>query len=133
MGSSRFVSATVAVALVACAPRLLAGPAIEVRALPSPEAAPLPAGACSPESGTWCDAVGLPCSAGAGSGQTTGCGVRVEEHWSFNEGDYCLGCRTTFYVVVECGREMHLPLDDMEGARVTVTEVLSGRPVTLRC
>jgi len=133
MDSSRVISVALALAVACAAPRVDAAPAIEVRSLPSAEAGASSADECLAQDGTWCDAVGWPCSASAGSGQTTGCSMRVADRWAFNEGDYCRGCRSTFYVVVECGREMHLPLDDMEGASISVTEVLTGHPVTLRC
>jgi len=94
------------------------------------EGAPDP---CGPRSGNWCDVAGPACSARAGGPGLSDCGDRVLDNWSFDEGTYCLDCPYTFYALVECGREMHLPLRDMEGARVTVTEVLSGRPATLRC
>lgn len=73
------------------------------------------------------------CVINAGRQGTTPCSERETDQWSFNEGDYCQGCSYTFYVLVECGREMHLPLDDMEGADVQVTDVLTGLPVSLRC
>lgn len=88
---------------------------------------------CQPASPTWCDAVGAACTSQVPGSGLTDCDVRVARQWSFNEAAYCLDCRYTFYVLVECGREMHLPLSDMEGGRVTVTEVLNGRPATLRC
>ena len=53
--------------------------------------------------------------------------------WDFDEGSYCSRCDYSFYVLVECGREMHVPLDDMEGASVRITEVLSGTPIPIRC
>lgn len=57
----------------------------------------------------------------------------VDTLWQFDEGSWCSGCRYTFYVLVECGTEMHLPLTDMEGARISVTEVLTGERIPLRC
>lgn len=57
----------------------------------------------------------------------------VATTWDFDEGSYCSRCDYSFYVLVECGREMHLPLDDMEGAGIRVTEVLTGTPVPIRC
>lgn len=103
--------------------------ALVILALPA-AAAPSP---CDPESGTWCDRAGASCTSQLPGPGLTGCDVRVTDQWSFNEAAYCSGCVYTFYVLVECGREMHLPLTDMEGAEITVTEVLSGRPATLRC
>lgn len=62
--------------------------------------------------------------------------------WHFNEefdanangqGDpnecYCKGCQYVFYILVECGTEMHMPLFDMEGARVRVFDALTGDPI----
>jgi hypothetical protein len=57
----------------------------------------------------------------------------VETLWELDEDSYCAACDYTFYVLVECGTEMHLPLGDMEGARISVTEVLTGQPVPVRC
>ena len=51
-----------------------------------------------------------------GSAFVTSCDETVATTWSFNETAFCQGCEYTFYVLVECGREMHLPLSDMEGA-----------------
>src|SRR5205814_4797001 len=73
------------------------------------------------------------CVVNAGRGGTTPCDRRQASEWDFNEGDYCQGCTYTFYAIVECGREMHLPLDDMEGADVAVTNVITGAPTSLRC
>ncbi len=53
--------------------------------------------------------------------------------WDLDDGSYCSHCRYVFYVLLECGREVHLPLNDMEGASVRVTEVLTGTPVPVRC
>ena len=61
------------------------------------------------------------------------CSQTVSTSWQFDESDFCQGCTYTFYVRVECGREMHLPLEDMEGARVEITNLVTGSPVPLRC
>ena len=53
--------------------------------------------------------------------------------WDFDEGSYCSRCDYSFYILVECGREMHIPLNDMEGASLRVTEVLTGTPIPIRC
>jgi hypothetical protein len=53
--------------------------------------------------------------------------------WEFDEDSYCSHCRYTFYVLVECGQEMDLPLWDMEGASISVTEVLTGTRIPVRC
>ncbi len=73
------------------------------------------------------------CVINAGHAGTAPCSQRQASDWFFNEGDYCAGCTYTFYAIVECGREMHLPLDDMEGADITITNVVTGAPVSLRC
>ena len=57
----------------------------------------------------------------------------VDTLWEFDEDSYCSHCHYVFYVLVECGQEMHLPLADMEGASVSITEVLTGLPVPVRC
>lgn len=75
----------------------------------------------------------LACRNNAGVGGMTPCSNRVSTRWDFNESAYCQGCTYTFYALVECGREMHLPLDDMEGADVSITNVVTGAPVSLRC
>ena len=61
------------------------------------------------------------------------CADTEHDGWTFDEGDFCLGCTYTFYAVVECGTEMHLPFSDMEGAEVRVTEVVSGTSPRLTC
>ena len=136
MRRSSLSAAAFAAVLIACAlsaPGSSAAPLVEGRTLPAPAGPAPPPSPCVSETGTWCDAVGTTCTELAGSPGTSACDERVTDQWSFNEAAYCAGCRYTFYVLVECGREMHLPLLDMEGARITVTEVLSGRPATLRC
>lgn len=84
----------------------------------------------------WDTAVGRPncviAARGGGAG-LSGCADTVNTQWSFNEQAFCEGCSYTFYALVECGREMHLPLRDMEGADVTVTDMLTGLPVPLTC
>jgi hypothetical protein len=61
------------------------------------------------------------------------CSTTVSDAWDFNEVDRCVGCTYTFYVLAECGREMHLAFRDAEGADVQVTELATGAPVALRC
>ena len=50
--------------------------------------------------------------------------------WSFYESEteqcFCEGCLYTFYVLVECGTEMHLPFFDAEGMRVRVFDAVTG-------
>jgi len=92
---------------------------------------PPPAG-CDAEILNWCWRAGVGCSNLAGLGFTS-CGTRVTTAWSFNEQDFCKGCLYTFYVLVECGREMHVPVEDMEGMEMTISDVLTGTRPTLRC
>jgi hypothetical protein len=73
------------------------------------------------------------CSINAGLAGTAPCDQREAAEWDFNEGAFCQGCTYTFYALVECGREMHLPMWDMEGADVQVTDMVTGLPVPLRC
>jgi len=61
------------------------------------------------------------------------CADTVSDQWTFNETWYCNDCIYTFYALVECGTVMHLPLADMEGAEVTITEVVSGTSPALTC
>jgi hypothetical protein len=82
----------------------------------------------------WDAGVGsVDCILNAGHQTWTGCDVRNSDVWHFNESAFCAGCQYSFYVLVECGRQMHLPLDDMEGAEVRVTNMVTGLPPTLRC
>ncbi|MEM7248863.1 MAG: hypothetical protein AAF533_26260 [Acidobacteriota bacterium] len=84
----------------------------------------------------WDENVGRPnClfAAVSGNANSVSCGETVQRTWSFNEGAFCEGCSYSFYVVVECGREMHLPLFDMEGVNLAITDVTTGMPVSLRC
>ncbi|MEM7244815.1 MAG: hypothetical protein AAF533_05695 [Acidobacteriota bacterium] len=97
---------------------------------------PPPAGCAAPAAATWCDQAGATdagCTANAGAGGTTPCATRQATSWIFNEDAFCRSCPYTFYVLVECGREMHLPLADMEGVDLTITNVITGQPVSLRC
>jgi hypothetical protein len=73
------------------------------------------------------------CVQNAGSLGYTACDARALTQWNFNESQFCLNCPYTFYVLVECGREMHLPMWDMEGADIRISNVLTGAPVPLRC
>ena len=59
------------------------------------------------------------------------CSDAALERWSFDENRFCVGCTYTFYALVECGTEMHLPLADMEGADIAITEVLGGSTPSL--
>lgn len=83
----------------------------------------------------WNPSVGNPdCLKNAGHSPYAPCSQRQSTQWDFNETGFCKGCQYTFYVLVECGREMHLPLEDMEGADVTVTNVVDPlASVPLRC
>ena len=82
----------------------------------------------------WDPTVGNPdCTRNAGHAGYDPCSQRLSTQWDFNEGRFCAGCQYTFYVLVECGREMHLPLEDMEGADVKVTDMVTGAPVPLHC
>jgi len=104
----------------------------------------------------WCDTVnpafppGIVCDAHAGElngcgGQRggppetdcSGCNDTDALAWHFyedNAGDdcFCKGCMYTFYILVECGTEMHIPLFDIEGARITIYDSLSGDPLGIR-
>jgi hypothetical protein len=75
----------------------------------------------------------VPCVINAGKNGNAACGDRVNTEWTFFENNFCQGCTYTFYVLVECGREMHIPLDDMEGADIKVTSMATGQPVPLHC
>lgn len=83
----------------------------------------------------WNPNVGNPdCIRNAGLGPAAACDDRQATAWTFNESQFCTGCSYSFYVLVECGREMHLPLDDMEGADIRITNVeFPGAPPPLRC
>lgn len=59
--------------------------------------------------------------------------TRVDTLWELDEDGRCGECNYVFYVLSECGREMHLPFMGMEGAQVSVTEVLTGEQVPVRC
>ena len=56
--------------------------------------------------------------------------------WSFYENRteqcFCEGCQYTFYVLVECGTEMHLPFYDAEGMRVRVFDAVTGDALPVR-
>ena len=57
----------------------------------------------------------------------------VDTLWELDEDGLCSHCRYVFYVLAECGRELHLPFIGMEAASITVTEALTGEPVAVRC
>ncbi len=74
------------------------------------------------------------CIRNAGHAPYAACSDRVATQWNFNESRFCAGCTYTFYVLVECGREMHLPLNDIEGADIRVTNVeFPAATPPLRC
>ncbi|MFC2172206.1 hypothetical protein ACFLU6_06190 [Acidobacteriota bacterium] len=94
---------------------------------------------CPPSETTWCSQVAKECNTLAERGRIspngpiTYCDINVNDAWIFDEEAFCRGCDYTFYILVECGTEMHFPFDDMEGATITVTEVLTGQPVPITC
>jgi hypothetical protein len=59
--------------------------------------------------------------------------TRTDTLWEFDEDGHCSHCTYVFYVLSECGREMHLPFSGLEGAEISVTEVLTGEQVPVRC
>lgn len=62
------------------------------------------------------------------------CGDTLHNNWAFYETEFCLDCTYSFYLNVECGTEMHFPLLDMEGAELTVTDVINPtRVLSLTC
>ena len=69
----------------------------------------------------------------AGKPTFADCTDTVHDNWAFNESDYCVNCPYTFYVLVECGTAMHLPLWDMEAADLRISNVVSGQTPSLRC
>lgn len=74
------------------------------------------------------------CRVNAGRLGATPCEQRQAGEWRFDESRWCEGCEYSFYVLVECGSEMHLPLRDVEGADIRVTNLLDpSSPPTLRC
>lgn len=73
------------------------------------------------------------CISSASLGENAPCDQVVSDQWNFDENLFCNGCTYTFYALVECGREMHLPLWDMEGTDLRITDVLTGQPTSLRC
>lgn len=75
----------------------------------------------------------VPCVISAGKNGNSDCADRLNTQWTFYETNFCQGCLYTFYVLVECGREMHLPLEDMEGADIQITSMSTGLPVPLHC
>lgn len=78
----------------------------------------------------WCSVAetrSLECTAGGRNGGVwTPCSTTSERIWHFNENQWCWSCPYTFYIVVECGQEMHLPFFDMEGLVMTITDVFTG-------
>ncbi|MEM7244816.1 MAG: hypothetical protein AAF533_05700 [Acidobacteriota bacterium] len=97
---------------------------------------PPPLGCDPPPFATWCDQAGATdagCVAAAGNNGNTDCATRNATTWQFFEGAFCRDCPYTFYVLVDCGREMHLPLLDMEGADVEIRNATTGQPVSLTC
>lgn len=73
------------------------------------------------------------CIRSAGFSDFSPCDQLVSDRWDFYENAFCQGCSYVFYVIVECGREMHIPLWDMEGGDIAVTNMITGAPVPLRC
>jgi len=67
----------------------------------------------------------LSCTSGADQGVYTPCSTTAATEWHFNEDWWCLSCPYTFYVVVECGTQMHLPFYDMEGVVLEFANVLT--------
>lgn len=92
---------------------------------PTPEALALGCG----QDENWCDVAQLrsiECTYGARNGITTRCSTTQTNYWEFDERLWCRSCPYTFYVVVECGTEMHLPFFDMEGVSLTITDIFTG-------
>jgi hypothetical protein len=73
------------------------------------------------------------CVTHAGTQGREACSEQLSTQWDFYEGAFCQGCTYTFYALVECGREMHVPLSDMEGADIEIVNMVTGLPVPLRC
>ena len=105
-------------------------------------APPFFAGACG-EAENWCVQIDDPtnptnqdpflgvCSDNAGVRQYTDCSTRVTDIWRFNENQYCRGCEYTFYILVDCGVDMHIPFWDVEASRVKITDVFTGTVMAL--
>jgi hypothetical protein len=68
-----------------------------------------------------------------GSPSLADCSDTLLDDWAFDETEFCHGCAYTFYALVECGTELHVPLSDMEGAEVTITEMVGGTSPALTC
>lgn len=91
---------------------------------------------------SWCDVnLDTRCSLAAGTTECgdpcTDCAETDATVWRFYEAPppvngFCVGCVYTFYVLVECGTEMHLPFDDMEGARVRISDAITGEYLGVR-
>jgi len=105
------------------------GPGSSAFWAPRPPDPILPMAVGCGEDENWCvvaERVNQTCTRGARTGVYTPCDTTQATEWHFNEEWWCLSCPYTFYIVVECGTEMHLPFYDMEGVVISITDVFTG-------